>query len=449
MAKTIKAGVKITGDDRSKGAFSSLAQSLARADNKISKFKNSMKPLASAFGMVAGGMAAAGAAIGAAVGAVAVGTWKMVDEIATAADEMSKFARQTGFDIEALQELEFVAGRNGIAIDKFRAGIVRFEKTLADLDTGATITQLEKVDKSLAAAVKSAPDAASAFDVLLDSIQSTENPTKKSAIAFAVFGKSGQQMLRLLDGGPEVFAALREEARRYGLVTAQGAKDAEAFKDAQENMRTALRGLKIAFAQDLMPVLTPAIQGIADFVAKNRAMVSGAFTGAIKSMGEMLANMIKMLNENPDALRNFFEGAGKEIKGFVDEIKNVKNLIADMKGFFGLGPDRRERALKAAGTTIVQGTAGQTKVGGVRGAAEQELARDKNWVEKYTPWGWTASAIKATYGALEAIKAPAVDGTIKVKVEVGEGAAGTVGVTAEGMTVSTKSNFATEWGLSL
>ena len=449
MAKTIKAGVRITGDDRSKGAFSSLSQSLARADNKISKFKKSMKPMASAVGMVAGGLAATGAAIGAAVGAVAVGTWKMVDEIATAADEMAKFARQTGFDVEALQELEFVARRNGLAVDKFRAGIVRFEKVLTDLDTGATITQLERVDKSLAAAVKSAPDAASAFDVLLGAIQRTENPTKKSAIAFAVFGKSGQQMLRLLDGGPEVFAGLREEARKYGVVTAQGAKDAEAFKDAQENMKTALGGLKIAFAQDLMPVLTPAVQGIADFVANNREMISGAFTGSIKSMGEMLANIIEMLNENPDALRNFFEGAGKEIKGFIDEIKNVRALITDLKGFFGLGPDRRKRALAAAGTTIVQGRAGQTKVEGVRGAIQQELARDKNWVEKYTPLGWRESAVKAVYGAFEAIKAPAVEGTIKVKVEVGEGAAGTVGVTAEGMTVSTESNFASEWGLSL
>ena len=371
-AKTVKAGVEITGKDATASAFSSLSKSISKAENKFKAFKNSMSGIGGGLKIVGGLAAGAFAGIAGTIAAVSVGAYKLADSVATAADELGKFARQTGFGVEAIQELDFVAKRNGVTLEKNRAGIVKFSKEWSNLRTGAATSKLEIIDKTLAKQIKSSKTASEAYFVMLDALGKTTDPAKRSAIAFAVFGKTGQEMLRLLDGGPETLKKLREEARKYGIVTEEDTKKAEAFKDAQENLRTAVSGLKNSLAVGLFPALTDASTMLANFIAEHRSDVVQAFSGLINSTGEAIKNLVKYLADNPDAFKNFIGDAADVMKNFVDSVKDVQDFITDIKGFLGLGPDRQAVALAKADTTI-EGAVPKGVGGGIVGGAKAAI----------------------------------------------------------------------------
>ena len=356
-AKTVKAGVVITGKDATAGAFASLSKSLSKSENKFKAFKGSMSGLAGGIGIIGGVAVGAFAALGGAIAGVTYGMKKMLDATAAYADELGKFSRQTGFGVERLQELDFIAKRNGITTDKLRGGIVKFTKAFTDLrlGIGTGMTALKKVDPVLLKQLQGAKSADKGFALFLNRMMKIEDPAKRSTLAFAMFGKTGQQMLRLIDGGPKAFEALRLEARKFGIMTEEDTKKAEAYQDAQENLRTAVSGLKNSLGIQLMPVLTDAGTKLADFVAANRPQILAATEGLISSIGTTLKNAIDYITANPDALTNFFADAAGAIKGVVDEIKEIKIFIEDVQGLMPGNKSRRQKALERTGTTIIYG----------------------------------------------------------------------------------------------
>lgn len=373
-AKTVKAGVVITGKDQSASAFTSLSKSLSKSENKFKAFKSSMSGLAGGIGIISGVAVGAFAALGGAIAGVTYGMKQMLDATTAYADELGKFARQTGFGVERLQELDFIAKRNGISTDKLRGGIVKFTKSFTDLrlGTGTALTALEKIDPVLLAQLNGAKSADEGFALLLDRMMKIEDPVKRSTIAFAMFGKTGQQMLRLIDGGPKAFEALRLEARKFGIMTEEDTKKAEAYQDSVENLQTAIGGLRNSLSIGLMPALTEAATLLADFVAEHRTDIVQAFSGVIASTGEMVKNLIKYLADNPDAFKNFIGDAADTMKNFIDAVKDIQTFITDIKGFIGLGPDRQAVALARADTTIA-GAVPKGIRGGIIGGAKAAI----------------------------------------------------------------------------
>jgi len=394
MAKEVKAGVKITGKDASKSAFDSLSKSLSKTDRKLKGLANKMAPLAKGFGIVGGAAAAAGGVMIAATVGIASAIYKTVDATATYLDELMKFSRQTGFAVEALQQLDFVAKRNGLSFEKNRSSIVKFSKVFGELKTGSTVTQLEKVDKVLAKQIKAAPNAATAYFTLMDSLARMEDPTKKSAIAFAVFGRTGQEVLRLVDGGPEAFAALRKEAEKYGIVLGADAAKAEAFKDAQENMQQAVFGLKTALSIGLMPALADGATKIADFIAANRPQILAATSVLMSNISDTIGSIVNYLTSNPDALMNFVQKAANVAADLVKSLRELQDVLS----FFGIGEDRYEKALKRTGTTedvrdiapVPVGTTAATRVQ----SGFAEAARSPAATSQFGGLGLIASLLK-------------------------------------------------------
>lgn len=449
MAKReIKAGVRITGKDDSKSAFSGFAKSMQKAQNRVDRFKASFKGIGGGLKIAGGLMAGAAAGIGAAVAGVGLAIKKAVDETSTYADELGKFSRQTGFNVESLQELEYAARRNGLAVSDLRGGIVKMGKNLADLaaGTGQAKTALEKIDPVLLRQVKGAKSNAEAMDIWISRMGEIQDPAKRSAITFALFGRSGQKMLRLLDGGPKALAALREEMRKLGVLTEEDTKKAEAYKDAQEKMQTALSSLKRTLAIGFMPALTDAAAAMANFISENRPAILAATEILVKNIGETIKNFVDYLTANPTALQDFVSNAAAGLNSVVTAIKDVQTTMKDIEGFFGLGPDRRDVALERSGAGVTYGSAGQRAIK----AAGEEIKKERSTWQKTTPLGFAVTAGQTAFAAAKAaIQGPQTEGTIKVVLAVPEELKGRVGVTAEGVPVSVQAenNFAASMGL--
>jgi DNA repair exonuclease SbcCD ATPase subunit len=185
------------------------------------------------------------AAIGAGVVAIGAATQKT----AAAGDQFAKTARIIGMTAETFQELDYAAKMSGV--DNLKGSLERLNKSVADVKggTGTLTNYLKENDRQLLEQLQNVNSNEEAFNLLMDAMGKAPDEFSRAELAQAAFGKSGQQLILLANEGADGISNLREEARKYGVISNETAANSEAFLDAQARLKAALTG----------PAVTPAM----------------------------------------------------------------------------------------------------------------------------------------------------------------------------------------------
>lgn len=214
------------------------------------------------------------------IGAAAAGVFgvlKLAKSHAVAADNMGKLVRRSGLTLRAYQEIRHAANLAGVAQDQFDKAVVKFTRNIGDAKagTGGLTTLLKKVSPALLEQLKATTDNGVALEIMLRAMGKLDDPTKRAALAAAAFGRAGQQMTLMLEGGSEAFERSRKEAHRLGGVLDKEATDsAENYVDAVARMDLAMGGLKATIGNALLPVLQPMIERTTEWAVANRELIS-------------------------------------------------------------------------------------------------------------------------------------------------------------------------------
>jgi len=195
------------------------------------------------------GVALAGAAI-AGVAAFANEMKNAIDR----ADALSKSAQKIGVTTESLSRLAYAADLSGVSIDQLQSALAKMVKYQAEAaqgnqeasqtfsafgiaikDSAGNLRNSEQILSDYAAVFKQLPDGA-----------------QKTALALRVFGKSGAELIPLLNGGADGLARMSEESDRFGnTISTKAGKQAEEFNDNLSRVKTQLQGVALAVAVDL------------------------------------------------------------------------------------------------------------------------------------------------------------------------------------------------------
>ena len=254
------------------------------ADTASSAFKG----LASAVGLVAKTVAAAGGLIGAAGAAI----FAVAKSSAEAADQAGKAAQKIGVNAQAYQELAFAAKLADVEQDSLQAGLKILNKNIAEAANGnkelaaafaavgiklqqsRALTLLEKFQLK-AGELKSVPktliSADQALLKLADVFAKAPDGPQKTAAAMQFLGKSGADLIPLLNTGSKSIAGLGTEFRRLGGVFSDEAiAKSEEFNDTLTILEAAIVGVKNAVGQVFIPELTSLAKLLTEFVVRNR-----------------------------------------------------------------------------------------------------------------------------------------------------------------------------------
>ena len=207
-------------------------------------------------------MTAVGGAI-VAVGALSLKTYSSMG------DEIEKMSIKTGLSTESLSEWRHMAELGGTSLDAVSRSIKAMANALEPNAQGTIecADALGKLGITLDDLKGKSPE--EIFDILTQAVANVENPLQRSALAMDIFGKSGTDLLPILDQGTEGMAAQRQEAHDLGIVFDQeAATKASNFQDAIEKLQASFTGLKMAIADKLIPVLQPLIDSITNIVQK-------------------------------------------------------------------------------------------------------------------------------------------------------------------------------------
>jgi hypothetical protein len=237
----MQALLKIKADVTGAGAVQGLASKIGGLGNAANKVQGGIRGLAGA----AGGL---GGALGALVPAVSVaGMAALAKGAIDTADDFAKMSAKTGASVEQLSKFKQAADLGGSSIEEVGNSMLKLNRALGTGE-GPAIEAL----KTLGINANNANGKLKSTDAIMlevaDKFKAMPDGANKSALAMELFGKSGANMIPMLNGGSKAIDGLN------ATMTTKFAKAAEVFNDRITTIQAKLMELGVQLADVLMPV---------------------------------------------------------------------------------------------------------------------------------------------------------------------------------------------------
>lgn len=215
-------------------------------------------------------------------------------------DEAAKFqdlAEMTGASAEGIASFAVAAATAGVQIESVAAATIKLTKNLVGVDdeskaAGAALAAIGiKVDefKKL--------DPAAQYETVSKALAGYADGAGKTAVALALFGKSGAEQLK-------VMKALEEQGGRQKILTQEQIDQADAYRDAQAKLTAEFGLYASAIATEFIGPTNALIGVLKDAAAE--ILNAGAAAGDLARNG---------------GVRAFAEDAGRALAGFMDYVK--------------------------------------------------------------------------------------------------------------------------------
>lgn len=223
-----------------------LAKGLKSGTSLVSGFASSLKaPLAQISALFAGAFSA---------NAMKDFVLSAID----AADEMEHVAEIVGVTAEAFNQLRHAAALSDVTQGQLVSGLERMERTLGDAGQGSesAAKAFERIGLSVDMLKELTPDRQ--FKMIATAIAAIKDPSEKAAAAVDIFGKSGQNLIPLLNQGEQGLNALGAEVKNaFSEENRKGLKEAN---DAIDVMNEAFKSM----AHETAIALAPTVKEIAE-----------------------------------------------------------------------------------------------------------------------------------------------------------------------------------------
>lgn len=284
-----------------------------------------------------------GKVVGAGVSAAMIGLTYAVKETIDNMDDLSKSAQKVGTTTEALSALQYAAGLSDVATEDLTVSMAKLAKAATEGNKG-----LDAMGISTKDAQGNIKDTSALMSEIAAKFAQYKDGAEKTALAQEIFGKSGANLIPLLNSGADGLKEMADEAERLGLIVdGDTAKAAENFNDTLTRMTSAGQGVLTTVASGMLP----ALQGLADqmlgvasdtdtlskasaiLTTGMRLLVSAVVIvgGAFKTVGTLIGNIAGYI---VTGLVSGVESAGKAIVGIGKAVK-----LAATGDFAGAGKE--------------------------------------------------------------------------------------------------------------
>ncbi|MGH0004058.1 hypothetical protein ACQU0X_28640 [Pseudovibrio ascidiaceicola] len=256
--------------------------------------------------------------------AAALGTTALVKSFSDQSRVLSELSRNTGFDVEKLQEWEFVAKRAGIEQEQFNDIIKEFGIRLGEArgKEGPLYDFLEERGKpGVLKKLLEFQDQAEAFEYIVNELSTINDDSLRLFAAGEIFGGAGEEFGAVIKQGPKANKQLREMAREMGFVLGAdkiegGNQLARSFTDLQSTFS----GLAKVISAELAPSLKTILDTLGKLIKDNMP----AIKAWAKDFGEKLPKRID------DIIKGFKEW-GKKLESFKSTIETVTGPISNLE----------------------------------------------------------------------------------------------------------------------
>ena len=316
----------------------------------------------------------AGLAAGLTVGAFSAAIKNQLD----IADAMGKTAERTGLAVKDVAGLKLAFDMSGVSSDKLETSLGKMAKNMAEGSKafGAMGVQIKNADGTLRSTRDVLGDVADKFAGYRDGAE-------KTALAQELFGKSGTEMISVLNAGRAGLDEMDAQAKRLGLTLDEEATaKATQFNDTLTLLQAGGEGFTRQIAGRLAPTLASLAGELLGNVNQSESLntISNVLSATLKGLysagaigAQIFANLGRAVGAGAAAimavLRGDFAGA-KDIMNDVASV-NAANWKSQLESLGRLWDDTGAKGVQAmAGVSAASRSAAPT-VASVGAAAKQ------------------------------------------------------------------------------
>ncbi len=174
------------------------------------------------------------------------------------ADEMGKSAQKIGMSVQQYSEYRHVAELAGMSAEQLATGVGMLSKNM--LEAARSNNATRKAFAELGVEFRNTTGTLKTSDEVLmslaDRFKAMPDSATKTAYSMTLLGRSGKEMIPLLNEGGEAIRRSREEAHELGrVITDETFRAAERFNDNISRLKGAVEGLAFRLSEDLLPGL--------------------------------------------------------------------------------------------------------------------------------------------------------------------------------------------------
>ena len=273
------------------GDISGISKSIQEMNKKIKSFfiTSTIKDVTSSVGSIVSRTTS-----------MAKDLFGFVDGLASKGDKIAKTAKVLGITAQEFQALSFAADRSGVSVGELESGMKFFSKTLGEAanNGGNSLEKFNKLKVKLWTD-DSKTKMRSTIDILNDISKVYANLTNgadKAFLSTQLFGRAGMGLsVMMADGSTTLSDLLKEYNELGGGFSDEGAKQAEAFKDALANLNVVFNSLKSSIGESLFPKLTEIFKSLTVGIKDKNSDLSKSFQTLTESLGKLFDSVAKNL----------------------------------------------------------------------------------------------------------------------------------------------------------
>lgn len=300
--------------------------------------------------------------VGVAFGAMAtaaIGAFAAINKGIDLASSFQDLSDEIGASAEDIASFSVAAATAGVDITSFAAASIKLTKSLVGVDDESKAAGAALSNLGIDIAEFKKLDPAAQYEAVGKALSGFADGAGKTAIAVALFGKSGAEQLK-------VFKALEEQGGRNKILTAEQIAQADDFRDKQAKATAELQLYIAAISTQFIGPATIFINLLKETITEltgvgDKANSLGVNTGVqqfAESAGRELAKMIDYVTQSAKELKALvdFVGTAGEIigKAATFDLSGARKAGADFRERYGLDENGMGKAGQAAAKTFVQ-----------------------------------------------------------------------------------------------
>lgn len=264
-----------------------------------------------------------GAGIVAGTGAAIGGLMAITGKSAEATDRIDKMSQKIGLSRQGFQEFDFIMSQSGMSVDQLQMG---FKTLVTQVDqavkgTGKGAESFKKLGISVTDTNGKVKDQETIFKESLIALQNMEAGSEKAKLANDLFGRSGAEMMPLLNSTSGSIEEMTKQAHDLGLVLSDEAVDAGVvYTDTMDQMKRSLGAAATQIGTTLMPI----VQNSADWVIEHMPEIKKVMGVVFNFIGQVVTKAVDVFN---DYLVPVFEAVFNWVKDNWPTIQKIGEIV--------------------------------------------------------------------------------------------------------------------------
>lgn len=346
-----EAKIVLTAVDQTKAALESAKRNIASIGDTVTRATSLMGPMA------AGVLSVAGAVT-------------MLSKALDTMDQLDEMSEKTGVSVEALSKLRFAGESVGTTTEQLGGGMRKLAKLMGEAAGGSD--EAAEIFKTMGVSFKDASGNLRSTDKVLEDMAErfsgyADGPAK-AALAMKVFGKSGEDMIPMLNLGRQGLSDSADEAERLGITLGgDAAKAAADFNDNMKKLGLTAEAAGMSLMNQLLPSLIEISEQLLAGIKNSDGFIDAIITmGTIdpfKTQAENIRSLsaeLKDLQKQREEYSSKFFSNKTGLDSFDAEIAKTKKQLAYLQELES-NKFRKNGSMTAANDFGLRGPKGSAK----------------------------------------------------------------------------------------